>query len=87
MNTTSKQSTAAMRLAGQPEGARLLIRSIQLSADVRHRLMEMGLMVGSECRVVRYAPLGDPMEIDVCGYSLAIRRTEARGIVVESLNP
>ncbi|MFM1945627.1 MAG: FeoA domain, partial [Verrucomicrobiota bacterium] len=38
---------------------------------------------GIECRVVRYAPLGDPMEVHVRGYSLSLRRAEAAHIHVE----
>ncbi|HOR26070.1 MAG TPA: FeoA family protein [Opitutaceae bacterium] len=45
-------------------------------------MLEMGLTVGTECTVVRYAPLGDPMEIRVRGYSLSLRAAEAAGISV-----
>lgn len=86
MNSPSTPSLAGKTLAGQPAGSRFTIRSIVLPRDVRQRLMEMGLTPGSECTVVRYAPLGDPMEIFVCGYSLALRRTEALGINVEPVS-
>ena len=41
------------------------------------RLMEMGMTIGTPFRVVKIAPLGDPIEIDVRGYRLCLRRREA----------
>ena len=42
----------------------------------------MGLTVGTECTVIRYAPLGDPMELKVRGYHLSLRTSEAQGVRV-----
>jgi Fe2+ transport system protein FeoA len=44
--------------------------------------LELGLTPGVEVRVVRRAPLGDPVELELRGYRLSIRRTEARRITV-----
>ena len=55
------------KLAGQPVGRRVRIAGFSLEPSVFQRLLEMGLTVGTECTVVRYAPLGDPMEIRVRG--------------------
>lgn len=71
-------------LAGQPIGQNLRIRGFSVPDGVRLRLLEMGLTEGAECRVVRYAPLGDPIEVKVRGYFLSLRTDEARGILVES---
>ncbi len=71
------------RLADQPIGQRVRIHRLSLPDGVRLRLLEMGLTEGIECRVVRYAPLGDPMEVHVRGYSLSLRRAEAANIEVE----
>lgn len=46
------------------------------------RLMEMGLIPGTEITVVRLAPLGDPMDLKVRGYHLSIRKREAASIRV-----
>jgi len=46
------------------------------------RLMEMGLVPGASISVVRTAPLGDPLQIKVRDYQLALRRTEAEMINV-----
>jgi Fe2+ transport system protein FeoA len=44
--------------------------------------MEMGIIGGADLEVVRVAPLGDPMQIQVLGYRLAIRRSEAARVDV-----
>lgn len=46
------------------------------------RLMEMGIVPGAAVRVVKAAPLGDPIQICVHNYHLALRRTEARSVEV-----
>lgn len=61
------------------------ILSLTLPPDTRQRLMEMGLTPGIECSVVRFAPLGDPMELRVRGYHLSLRKAEAEGILIERL--
>ena len=47
------------------------------------RLCELGFVPGAEVRVVRYAPLGDPMEVEIHGYHLSLRRAEAAMVEVE----
>lgn len=49
---------------------------------VSKRLMEMGLIPGVSVRVVKSAPFGDPIEIRLRGYSLAVRRNDAESIEV-----
>jgi len=63
------QSGRVCRLTGEP--------------PVRQRLQEMGLVRGTPVQFVRVAPLGDPIEIRVRGYSLSLRRQEAEAIIVE----
>lgn len=48
------------------------------------RLMEMGLFEGSRVTVVRRAPLGDPMEIQIGDYRLSLRRSEAALVDIAS---
>ena len=48
------------------------------------RLLEMGVLPGSQIQVVRFAPLGDPIEIKVMGYSLSLRKSEAAQVRVET---
>ena len=42
--------------------------------------MDMGVTPGAEIRVVKVAPLGDPIEVTVRGYELSIRKSEAENI-------
>ncbi len=53
--------------------------------EAAERMMEMGLVEGTQFFVVRFAPLGDPIEIEMRGYHLSLRRAEAMGVVVEKL--
>lgn len=50
------------------------------------RLVGMGLIPGTELRVERVAPLGDPVEISLKGYHLSFRREEAADIAVEMID-
>ncbi len=52
----------------------------------RLRLMEMGFVPGTEVRVIRYAPLKDPVEYEVKGYHVSLRHEEAANILVEKLS-
>jgi ferrous iron transport protein A len=51
----------------------------------RKKLLALGLTAGTELQVVRVAPLGDPVEIRVRGFSLSLRREEAAIVRVEGL--
>jgi DtxR family Mn-dependent transcriptional regulator len=53
------------------------------AAAANKRLMEMGLTRGATLTVVRVAPLGDPIEVQVRGYNLSLRKTEAKAVEVE----
>ncbi len=53
---------------------------------VFQRLCEMGFVPGAHLRVVRFAPLGDPMEVVVQNYHLSLRKSEAGMVVVEPLS-
>ena len=50
------------------------------------RLQEMGLVAGTTFRVVKVAPLGDPIELDLRGYRLCLRRKETAGFLVQIAN-
>jgi Fe2+ transport system protein FeoA len=73
---------SALSLADLPVGGCAKIASFNLPEDIRLRLMEMGLTKGAICTLVRFAPMGDPIEIKVRGFHLSLRKTEAQGIEV-----
>lgn len=51
----------------------------------RHKLLRMGLTKGTEFKLLRKAPLGDPLEMEVNGFKLTLRKTEAQVLLVEPL--
>lgn len=72
-----------MRLSDLKPGDRARIARVELGGPGGRRYLEMGLVPGEVVRVVRVAPLGDPIEIEVKGYKLSLRKAEARHILVE----
>jgi ferrous iron transport protein A len=73
-----------LSLAGLALGTEARVIAIKGQGAVARRLMEMGVVPGAPVRVIKRAPLGDPIEVRVRGYHLALRRTEAQTIVVTS---
>lgn len=65
-------------------GDTAVIRRLECDAALKQRLMDLGLTRGARLEVVRFAPLGDPVEIRVRGYSLTLRGAEAAGVVVSA---
>lgn len=53
------------------------------SKAYRRKLLSLGLTPGTELTVTRYAPMGDPVEIRVRGFSLSLRKDEAASLLVE----
>lgn len=84
MSTDSFVSLGSMavgqkgRVAGYDTG---LVPPAQMT-----RFFEMGLTRGAEVEIIRFAPLGDPIDIKVRGYHLSVRKKEAAGIRVAPLS-
>ncbi len=57
------------------------------SGTVKRRLVDMGLTPGTEVRVTKIAPLGDPIEVSLRGYSLSLRKADAAQIVMGQPRP
>ncbi len=60
------------------------VESVDDDGVVSRRLMEMGVVPGVNVRVLKSAPFGDPIEIRLLGYNLAVRRNEAAAINISS---
>jgi ferrous iron transport protein A len=75
---------AVQPLTCLPPGQLGTIAEIQLPAEQRPRLMELGLTPGTAVEMVRFAPLGDPVEIKVRGSNLSLRRHEAELVLVRA---
>jgi ferrous iron transport protein A len=72
-------STSLDNLNAGEEGR---ITGLSGATDVRRRLLEMGLTPGTLLRVVRFAPLGDPIDVEVRGYHLSLRKHEAGQVML-----
>jgi Fe2+ transport system protein FeoA len=71
-------------LADLRPGERGVVASLAGAPALVQRLQEMGITVGTGVELVRFAPLGDPIEIRVRGYLLSLRRQDARGVRLEA---
>jgi len=76
--------TDLISLSTLPVGCSGVVRDFRVEGAAAIRLREMGLLVGTSLTLVRTAPLGDPIEIKVRGYSLTLRKSEAEHIFVEA---
>jgi ferrous iron transport protein A len=64
-------------------GEEAVIMKIEKKSVFRKRLMEMGIRKGSKVLMRRDAPMGDPMEINVMGYNISLRKSEAMYIIID----
>ena len=65
-------------------GERATIIKVGGEGPVHRRILDMGVVSGAEIKVVRVAPLGDPVEFLIKGYNLSLRKSEAQQIQVEA---
>lgn len=66
-------------------GDKGIVRAVKATGEIRRRLLDMGLFTGIRFRVIRIAPLGDPIVIKVRGFDLSLRLEEASQIRVEKI--
>ncbi len=79
---TSERGKKLVRLPEVAIGSSADVVTVHGEGCVPKRLMEMGLVPGVRIRVVKSAPFGDPIEIRLRGYSLALRINEAEAVEV-----
>ena len=77
-------SAASQPLTSLGVGQAAIVTEIKVPPENRGRILEMGLLVGTQVELVRFAPLGDPVEIKVRGYNLSLRKHEAEQILVKA---
>ncbi len=70
-------------LADLAVGRQAKVLKVSGSDDVSLRLLEMGMTPGVQVSVIGTAPLGDPLELELRGYRLSVRRSEAARVEVE----
>lgn len=64
-------------------GSSATVIGIALTGPLKRRLIDMGITPGVKIKIKKFAPLGDPIEIELRGYELSIRRSEAKNIFVK----
>lgn len=82
MNITQKLRALDTLKAGE----KAVVKEYDEKNDIMSYLVEMGLLVGTSLELIKFAPLGDPLEIRFRGYHLSIRRSIAKRILVEKEN-
>ncbi len=67
-------------------GKSAIVREVGGDGALRQHFLDMGLIPAEVVTLVKYAPMGDPMELSVNGYELTLRLNDARQIVIEELS-
>ena len=78
-------SHSMVSLKSLADGKSGIVEKIELTGATKRRLIEMGITPGTKITVLKRAPLGDPIEILLRGYSLTIRGTDAEQILVSEV--
>ena len=64
-------------------GETLTVMKLQGTGAIKRRIMDIGITKGTQVHIRKVAPLGDPVEVNVRGYELSIRKGDAELILVE----
>lgn len=64
-------------------GSSCVVKKVHGEGSVRRRIMDMGITKGTGILVRKVAPLGDPLELNVRGYELSLRKVDAEMVEVE----
>ncbi|MBX3119175.1 MAG: ferrous iron transport protein A [Fimbriimonadaceae bacterium] len=81
--SVNASATSMLDFAKVKKGMRAKVVQVPNDGPLAKRLQEMGLVEGTQFTVVKVAPLGDPIEIDLRGYRLCLRKRESAGLMVE----
>jgi len=73
---------AAVPLASLAPGSWAVVASVETDTAIGRRLADLGFLPRTPVRVVRRAPLGDPVAYELRGYRLCLRRAEAKRVLV-----
>ncbi|MGI6514431.1 MAG: FeoA family protein [Syntrophomonadales bacterium] len=78
--------TASLSLADLPAGSAGCITSVEVGGLLRRRILDLGMIPGTQVRCVRKAPWGDPVALQVRGSIIALRAEDLKRIKVSPLN-
>lgn len=82
-----REREEVMRLSELQIGKTATILSVGGSGALRQHFLDMGLIQGTEVTVMKYAPMGDPIELRIHGYELTIRLEDAKNIEISEAHP
>ncbi|HIU66510.1 MAG TPA: ferrous iron transport protein A [Candidatus Caccomorpha excrementavium] len=71
-----------MTLRDLKPGETGVVASIGTKGAMKRRIMDMGVTPGTQIKVIKVAPLGDPIEVNIRGYELSLRKEEANQILI-----
>lgn len=86
-NARMEEKVIWMKLSELQIGNTATIRTVGGSGALRQHFLDMGLIQGTEVTVVKYAPMGDPIELRIHGYELTIRLADAENIEISEAHP
>ena len=72
-----------MTLRDAQVGSTVVVTKIEGDSAYKRRIMDMGITKGVEIHIRKVAPLGDPIELNIRGYELSVRKQDAQMIEVE----
>ena len=81
-NLQHNKNVTELTLEKLKDGERGVVERLTLTGPTKRRLIEMGITPGTEVRVLKRAPLGDPIEIYLRRYTLTLRAEDAHNIYV-----
>ncbi len=85
MNSFSTKAGSESRLSDLKEGQSGRIIRVGGHGALRRRLLEMGLLKGTQVYVEKYAPLKDPLELIIKGYHISLRVEEASQVILDNV--
>ncbi|SHJ58678.1 FeoA family protein [Paramaledivibacter caminithermalis] len=74
-----------MLLSNAKIGSKVKVISLQSTGLLRRRMLDLGLIPGTQIEVIRQSPLGDPIAYGIKGAQIALRKEEAKHIKVDSM--
>ena len=74
-----------MTLRDLKPGEEGVVASLGTKGPMKRRIMDMGVTPGVSVKVIKVAPLGDPIEVNIRGYELSLRKEEANQIILKGL--
>lgn len=74
-----------MTLRDLKVGQSAIVLKNNTSGALKQRFMDMGITKGVPIKVIKIAPLGDPIEIEIRGYNLSIRKNDAQKIEIKEV--